>query len=911
MRQAHSVFGESHVAEFASSPDRPQNTLLRWLSRATCCLAACSLALLAACGGGRNDADLSHGRSSAMNSGTYGLPSKAPTSESAPPPEKWSSYFTEKASSDPYGLIGKEGARAKTAASGFIPGTAHRFYNTANGVHFYTLSERERLWVQANLPHFTYEGQGFFAVPTQVEELSPVYRFYNLRTGSHFYTINPSERDHVIATLTAVFKYEGIAWYGSTVPGPGWSPVYRFFNTVTGTHFYTATPVERENVLNTLPSFSYEGVGYYVRLTNSLDTTLAGTDENNNGVRDSVEQVLARLVVDPIARQANVQVAAAYERVLTEPLPSTREQAIDRISEMACLEESAGPAMYESNGGLASVVFDTDLRLQRLSSFLSALEGGFFGSELLSCANSRSASSGIRAKTGSSIRNLPVRVIFVNGMMNSRPSAEALSNELANVLGHDSTSSNFDYDLIYNPSAVSFGWTNPLELSINFFALLRDGNEIRRQAAISADARRRAGAEWDEITSNANSSLAYYRALGESYSNILSLSFTAPNHANSMVDTQIYQSTQRIANRVKELIDQGIRPVLVPHSQGNLFVEAALARLLHEIDQGLWPRMNAERLVNEVGVYGVAPVSATSWKNSYIRNSFDSAVGTHLPAATQGLGFAALPANTVPIVPSEYTPIGSGDTPAVTLRSLGADSRYHGFTEMYLNAVIQREQDRVSFREHVRRKILEQMIALPEAPIPQVYLPHTGVSESQCYQAGSSALVSCSSFGSIALSGAGKQDGMLSHINPMSYTKIGFSGEPLAESANLWCAIRDNVTGLMWENHQSTPGTYTNWSDNRAGDASRYALENSNLCGLRGWRLPTIDELETIINAGRWNPAISTTWFPNTPNGHYWSSTPMIGEPHIAWEVSFFGDGYIGENWRIANVYVRLVRSNL
>src|SRR5260221_2132355 len=37
------------------------------------------------------------------------------------------------------------------------------------------------------------------------------------------------------------------------------SPVYRFFNQATGTHFYTIVAAERDHVLGSYPQFLYEG----------------------------------------------------------------------------------------------------------------------------------------------------------------------------------------------------------------------------------------------------------------------------------------------------------------------------------------------------------------------------------------------------------------------------------------------------------------------------------------------------------------------------------------------------------------------------------------------------------------------------------------------------------------------------
>jgi hypothetical protein len=42
----------------------------------------------------------------------------------------------------------------------------------------------------------------------------------------------------------------------------GTSPVYRFYNTVAGGHFFTIDEGEKNYVANTLPSFKYEGVGF-------------------------------------------------------------------------------------------------------------------------------------------------------------------------------------------------------------------------------------------------------------------------------------------------------------------------------------------------------------------------------------------------------------------------------------------------------------------------------------------------------------------------------------------------------------------------------------------------------------------------------------------------------------------------
>ena len=96
--------------------------------------------------------------------------------------------------------------------------------------------------------------------------LKPVYRFFNTRLGSHFFTSDGIERNNVIANLPE-YTYEGIAFYSypAETSSTGLSAVYRFYNRQTGAHFYTISTVERDTVINTLPQYSYEGQVWYAR----------------------------------------------------------------------------------------------------------------------------------------------------------------------------------------------------------------------------------------------------------------------------------------------------------------------------------------------------------------------------------------------------------------------------------------------------------------------------------------------------------------------------------------------------------------------------------------------------------------------------------------------------------------------
>jgi trimeric autotransporter adhesin len=98
---------------------------------------------------------------------------------------------------------------------------------------------------------------------TPIEVFSPVYRFYNNDTGSHFYTISEAEKDLILQTLPQ-FIFEGSGFYAFQLPQNGAMPVYRFYNLSTGYHFYTISSEEKDYIIGTLPQFLFEGPAFYV-----------------------------------------------------------------------------------------------------------------------------------------------------------------------------------------------------------------------------------------------------------------------------------------------------------------------------------------------------------------------------------------------------------------------------------------------------------------------------------------------------------------------------------------------------------------------------------------------------------------------------------------------------------------------
>ncbi|HBP01254.1 MAG: hypothetical protein UY41_C0042G0003 [Candidatus Moranbacteria bacterium GW2011_GWE1_49_15] len=126
----------------------------------------------------------------------------------------------------------------------------YRFYSPSNGDHFYTISETEKNKLVANPTFFKYEGEVFYAYPDSSVDpaLSPVYRFYNSTTGDHLYTILENEKESLLNNAGSGYVYEGTAFYAYVEELSGTLPVYRFYDSSSGDHFYTISENEKNRL---------------------------------------------------------------------------------------------------------------------------------------------------------------------------------------------------------------------------------------------------------------------------------------------------------------------------------------------------------------------------------------------------------------------------------------------------------------------------------------------------------------------------------------------------------------------------------------------------------------------------------------------------------------------------------------
>jgi hypothetical protein len=109
--------------------------------------------------------------------------------------------------------------------------------------------------------------------------------------------------------------------------------------------------------------------------------------------------------------------------------------------------------------------------------------------------------------------------------------------------------------------------------------------------------------------------------------------------------------------------------------------------------------------------------------------------------------------------------------------------------------------------------------------------------------------------------------------------------------------VFDTRTQLTWQ--RTFPSDRYSWDDATSYCAS-LALPGA------GWRLPSINELQTLVDDSV-NPSIDKQTFPETPSEYFWSSSRVIDDATRAW-TTFFTNGSTYSFAKAATKNVRCVR---
>jgi hypothetical protein len=114
--------------------------------------------------------------------------------------------------------------------------------------------------------------------------------------------------------------------------------------------------------------------------------------------------------------------------------------------------------------------------------------------------------------------------------------------------------------------------------------------------------------------------------------------------------------------------------------------------------------------------------------------------------------------------------------------------------------------------------------------------------------------------------------------NKASSKQVSLAGYSLAVSGD---TVTRHKTGLVWQ--EVDDSQLRNWAD-----ATQFC-KHLTFDGNSNWRLPSIDELEAIIDYSRVKPAIDGSF--GAQWDRYWSGSSYFEDPLYAWSVDFANGG--------------------
>ncbi|RLA70684.1 MAG: hypothetical protein DRG09_02485 [Epsilonproteobacteria bacterium] len=114
--------------------------------------------------------------------------------------------------------------------------------------------------------------------------------------------------------------------------------------------------------------------------------------------------------------------------------------------------------------------------------------------------------------------------------------------------------------------------------------------------------------------------------------------------------------------------------------------------------------------------------------------------------------------------------------------------------------------------------------------------------------------------------------------------------------------VKDPTTNLIWEDTTHTS------EDKITFDEAKTYCETLKITEVSGWRLPTLNELLTIVDYTRADPAILKEFNHVKSGTVYWASTPYVRSRDEFWGVDF-KDGTTDGTSRNYSRYVRCVKA--
>ena len=178
-------------------------------------------------------------------------------------------------------------------------------------------------------------------------------------------------------------------------------------------------------------------------------------------------------------------------------------------------------------------------------------------------------------------------------------------------------------------------------------------------------------------------------------------------------------------------------------------------------------------------------------------------------------------------------------------------------------------------------------------------------------------------------------DDDVTYLDGGRYQKINQNGEIIAIDSGPWSCVTDNHSGLTWEVKTDDEGIHhSNWTytfqrtekkiNTVEGNCNKAQIKHCTTqglvrsvnqqayCGYQDWRLPTLDELQSIIDRDvlEQEAMISKCLFPHTQRSSYWSNSPSLDIANAIRSLNF-ATAEITHQRPSVPMFVRLVRGTL
>jgi hypothetical protein len=142
--------------------------------------------------------------------------------------------------------------------------SVYRFFDSSNGTQFLTSDVSEAKNVISSRPDLKFEGVAMGGVSPEANDPNavPLYRFFDTTNGTHFFTASQAEEAQIVATRPDLVQEQG-SFYEHSSQQQGDAAVYRFFDNGTGDHFFTESKTEVATISATRADMTFEGVAFY------------------------------------------------------------------------------------------------------------------------------------------------------------------------------------------------------------------------------------------------------------------------------------------------------------------------------------------------------------------------------------------------------------------------------------------------------------------------------------------------------------------------------------------------------------------------------------------------------------------------------------------------------------------------